>query len=100
MHFLKNVCVLTSCCCLIQVIEYLVEKGANLNERDTAGNSALHISSMLGFAQTVWYLVVKAGATVEAKNNEFLSPLHLAASTGQISTIKVKRYYYLMGSPS
>jgi ankyrin repeat protein len=44
---------------------------------------------MLGFAPTVLYLVVKAGANVEAKDNNLLSPLHLAAGTDHISTMKV-----------
>ena len=75
---------------LFLVIEFLVDKGANLDARDSEGLTALHISAKLGFPQTVLYLVVKAGANVEAKDNNLLSPLHLAAGTGQTSTIKVR----------
>jgi ankyrin repeat protein len=88
-HFLRTFVFYPVFVILTQVIDYLVQKGANLNARDTAGRSALHIASMLGFAPTVLYLVVKAGANVEAKDNNLLSPLHLAAGTDHISTMKV-----------
>jgi hypothetical protein len=34
-----------------------VEKGANIEARDNRGLTALHLSAVAGFAQTVSYLV-------------------------------------------
>jgi ankyrin repeat protein len=39
------------------VVQFLVEKGANIEASDNRGLTALHVSAAAGFAQTVSYLV-------------------------------------------
>ena len=54
-----------------------IDRGANVNARDSDGQTALHWASAQGDTEGVQYLV-NHGALVNATNNQNRTPLHLA----------------------
>ena len=74
----------------VDVIKGLVEKGANVNERDEkTGNTPLHMASQRGYTDVVEYLLSK-GADVDAKNKDDETPLHrVALASGKSDIIKL-----------
>jgi ankyrin repeat protein len=59
------------------VVEMLLGKGADFNQRDGKGNRAVHYCASRCLPRILERLV-KAGATVAVQNDEFNNPLHLA----------------------
>lgn len=71
-----------------KIMEHLVVRGAGIDDRDTRGNTALHIASVRGFDETVRWLLQK-GAHVNARNNAGQTPLFWAVDDGHCSTVKL-----------
>jgi len=59
----------------------LVESGAKLNQKDSRGNTELHVAAMRGFGSLVQPLVAH-GADVDAVNEDNRTPLYYAAKHG------------------
>jgi ankyrin repeat protein len=71
---------------LLEVVRFLLQQGANPNDRDALGMSCLHAacdSRSLEMAQ----LALSFGADIEARDASQNTPLILAACTGDQSTI-------------
>ncbi|XP_023022499.2 dynein axonemal assembly factor 10 isoform X2 [Leptinotarsa decemlineata] len=60
------------------VTEYLVEKGADVNKKTSAGQSVLHDAVLQNSVDVVTFLMAK-GAEIDAKLRDGRTPLHLAA---------------------
>lgn len=58
-------------------ISYLVEKGANVNAKDSKGNTPLHVSAVQGSHEGVVALL-KAGADISLFNDNKETALHMA----------------------
>lgn len=58
----------------LEAIQYLIEHGAHVNDKEDLGNTALHFAASSGNIQTVAYLL-KHGADVKAANNHGDTPL-------------------------
>jgi ankyrin repeat protein len=71
----------------LPTIECLVAKGAELEARNSDGNTALHLTSRKGWLTSVKYLLQK-GANMQAKNNAGDTALHLASKEGHSSTLQ------------
>ena len=61
----------------LEIVKYLVEKGASLQAKNDEGLQPIHSASLGGRLEIVKYLVEK-GVSVQAKNDEGLQPLHYA----------------------
>jgi ankyrin repeat protein len=68
----------------IQIIKYLLKRGANPKATDASGNTLLHKQCKSGNLKNVKYLIEHCNADVSAKNRQGHTPLHLAC-TGNTS---------------
>ena len=59
------------------MVEYLVAKGVDINEKNKNKWTALHLAASNGKKDMVEYLIAK-GADIHAKNNEQWTALHFA----------------------
>lgn len=75
----------------LDVIEYLISKGANVNAKSKDNWVPLHWASHSGVLGVVKHLVSN-GADVNAKNKQDGTPLHLAARMGKLNVVE-----YLLG---
>ncbi|KAJ5960108.1 ATPase inhibitor IATP mitochondria [Penicillium vulpinum] len=66
----------------VEVVQCLIESGADLNVRDREGRSLLHLASS-NEVKTVKLLVEK-GAKISAKDEQGETPLHLACWNGRV----------------
>ncbi|USN50942.1 MAG: ankyrin repeat domain-containing protein [Myxococcales bacterium] len=72
----------------IEVIEALIKSGAEVDEQDDQGNTALHLAIVRKEKDAVIALL-EGGANPNIKeNSNSFTPLHLAASAGQIEVIE------------
>ena len=53
----------------LQIIEYLISKGANVNVKDYLGDYVIHYASRGGLLQTVQYLIEKQNVDINIKGN-------------------------------
>ncbi|TQW01162.1 ankyrin 2,3/unc44 [Cordyceps javanica] len=68
-----------------QPIAYAIHKCENIDERDSIGNTALHIASV--YEESWCKLLLDAGADPTVLNYDGLTPLHLAARAKQSNII-------------
>ncbi|MDH5680971.1 MAG: ankyrin repeat domain-containing protein, partial [Spirochaetota bacterium] len=71
----------------LQEVKRLIQKGADVNARDSHKDTALHSAAQGGKLEVVKYLL-KKGADVNAKNNNGTTPLHFAAEYGHKNVVK------------
>ena len=75
----------------MEVLEFLVARGADVNARDARGLSALHLTVYTGQLQALRYLLDK-GADVKSRGPSGMGPLHFAArQRGEIAGLLVER---------
>ncbi len=72
----------------INIVKILIEAGADPNEADNFGHSALMEAAMLGYTQTV-RLLLKAGADINHADHEGNTALIWAATRGYIDIVKM-----------
>jgi ankyrin repeat protein len=70
------------------LVRALVEKGANVNEPQVDGTTALHWAAYHDDAETA-ALLVKAGANVNATNQYGVPPLALACENGNVAVVRL-----------
>ena len=72
----------------LNLIEYLVELGADVGKTDQIKNTPLHIACFYNCLSIVKFLIEKAPANIEAKNESGQMPLHVACSHNQYQIVK------------
>ena len=72
----------------VDLVQVLIEHGADLIAQDDTGSTPLHLVSSKGSARTVRVLI-KHGAGVSARNGNHEIPLHLASSSGSTETVRL-----------
>lgn len=65
------------------VVEYLLQNGANVHARDDGGLNPLHNACSFGHAEVVT-LLLRHGGDANARDNWNYTPLHEAAIKGKI----------------
>ena len=65
----------------LEIIEYLVSNGCDINAVDDEGQTALHKSTVFGHTESVKLLIDK-GANVNQIDNNGNTPLHVVIMTG------------------
>ena len=71
----------------LEVLELLLNAGADVEAKNADGETPLHQAAKNGHADAIKALK-EAGADVEAKNADGETPLHLAAKNGHADAIK------------
>ena len=66
-----------------QMVQQLIDEGANLGTQDRHGNTPLHNAVLYGRAEVVTELLM-AGANINALNRKGETPLHIAADRTEI----------------
>jgi hypothetical protein len=75
-----------------EIVKLLVDAKARLNDCvQNNGNTSLHFAAMAGNSGMVKWLLEK-GADMQIKNSEGKMPLHCAADSGDIDTIRLLVY--------
>ncbi|KAF0308713.1 Transient receptor potential cation channel subfamily A member 1 [Amphibalanus amphitrite] len=64
------------------VIDVLVDNGADVNAKDVYGLTSLHYAAMRGNDQAAQQLLQCSNVNPEAKDNQQMTPLHMAATYG------------------
>lgn len=75
------------------VVEYLLQNGANVQARDDGGLIPLHNACSFGHAEVV-NLLLRHGADPNARDNWNYTPLHEAAIKGKIDVCIGKTVYF------
>ena len=70
-----------------QGVRILLDAGANIDQQDGTGLSALHIASYLGNDQ-VTALLIERGANLELPEQQGYTPLMMAANAGQTASVR------------
>lgn len=77
----------------IEMVELLLQSGANIHAIDNAGNSVLHEAANAGsfqlFSSYMTRYLIGAGADVNVINNDGETPLHHAVQTISKETVKI-----------
>ena len=86
----KDTAIMKACrnCNAIDVVSFLLEKGANINDRDTIDQTPLIIASQNGCKDIVLVLL-DVGADIHHKNDQGENALISAAQEGHIDVVKV-----------
>lgn len=75
----------------VAVMELLLRQGANVEDTNYFGETALHIAARKGeldVARTLVALLLEHGASVNISNSDGWTPLHNAASDGNVDIVK------------
>jgi len=72
----------------LEVIEEALANGADINDRDMHGNTALHFASFNGKIEVVKALLEKEGVDINAKKGSGVTALHCASQEGHTEAVK------------
>lgn len=71
----------------LEMIKYLLEKGADINVKNEDGSTALMTASMYGNLEIIKYLI-ENGADINAKDNDDSTALIYASKWGNLETVE------------
>jgi ankyrin repeat protein len=80
----------------IQIIKYLLKRGANPKATDASGNTLLHKQCKSGNLKNVKYLMEHCNADVSAKNRQGHTPLHLACCRNNLRYIFIDKSLHFL----
>ncbi len=71
----------------LETVQWLLQNGASLQEKDDNGSTALLVAAANGQLQTVQWLL-QNGASLQEKDKEGDTALHCAALNGKLETVQ------------
>lgn len=71
-----------------EIVDALISFGASTTKRDHQGMSAMHHASLHTVSADCVNLLIKSGAPVDAEDSHQWSPLHWAAKSGAVDTVR------------
>lgn len=71
------------------IVNVLIQAGANVEFQDNDGCSPLHVASQNGHTEIAKLLIEASAINVESLTNEGLTPLHVASQNGHIEIVKL-----------
>jgi ankyrin repeat protein len=80
---------------IISVLQFLLERGADINVRNRFGETPLHLASFNGVLEVV-RLLLEHGADEQAKNNDGKTPLQEAVEDGHDEVVELLREHGAM----
>jgi ankyrin repeat protein len=86
----KDTAIMKACrdCRAVNVVAFLLENGANINDRDTIDQTPLIIAAFNGCTDIV-RILLDAGANIEHRNDQGENALISATQEGNIDTVKL-----------
>ena len=72
----------------LEKVSKLVEKGANVNSKDSAGFTPLHLA-VDAEDEAICLFLIEKGASINARSEEGFTPLHLAANFDYEKMVKL-----------
>ena len=72
-----------------EVVDYLIENGADINAQDKYGMTALHHTAIRGNRKALQRLLSTPGIIKEPRDAQESTPLHLAATYNQPNIAKI-----------
>mmetsp|Transcript_52040 Transcript_52040/g.156165 ORF Transcript_52040/g.156165 Transcript_52040/m.156165 type:complete len:179 (-) Transcript_52040:349-885(-) len=72
-----------------EIVEYLLMKGAAVDESDRSGRTPLHWAAINGHSQSALLLVTKGRANVLSTTDSQMTPLHSSAESGHATVVTV-----------
>ena len=73
--------------CNLQVVDYLLSHGANIESKIFGGFTPLHVASYQNHLPVVEYLI-SHGANIESKTKEGYTPLHIASFNNHLPIVE------------
>lgn len=73
----------------IEMIEFLLDNGANINSQDETGGSAIHYATLINYYSEKVNLLINRGADINIQNKKGITPLMNAVNLGNIELIKL-----------
>lgn len=71
-----------------EIVRELIQSGANVNEKNNSGYTALHIASGNGCDEIIKELL-QGGANINEKDIAGMTPLHIASKRGSTDIVKI-----------
>ncbi|MBU2651492.1 MAG: ankyrin repeat domain-containing protein [Bacteroidetes bacterium] len=71
----------------VEIIEFLIQKGADVNSENIAQETPLHFAAAFGHPDAI-IVLLKNGANINAKNYEGSTPLHYAVQFADMQSIE------------
>ncbi|OJJ42481.1 hypothetical protein ASPZODRAFT_76746, partial [Penicilliopsis zonata CBS 506.65] len=72
-----------------QIINLLIQRGANVNVHNARGQTPLHIAAQQGDLNTVSLLLASYPIDVNARDRSGCTPLHLASENGHAQVVSL-----------
>ncbi|WP_264735894.1 ankyrin repeat domain-containing protein [Wolbachia endosymbiont (group A) of Rhinocyllus conicus] len=72
----------------LDVVKYLVSKGADISAKSKDGSTLLHYAAQGGSLNVVEYLIDEKGTDINIKDNDGTTPLHSVAYLGYLAVVK------------
>ena len=72
----------------VDLVKSLLERGADINDRDAYGGTPLYRAAAQGNVEVV-DLLIEQGAEVDSPNNQGWTPLHIASQPGHLEAARV-----------
>lgn len=72
-----------------EIANYLLQRGANIDARNSGGLSALHAAAYAGHSDIVTLLLAKGADVKDATNSYGVTPLHVAAEENRVAVVEV-----------